>query len=83
MASPTPKANALRICDRLEIHYFWTSKKYHKPMKVKKLIEHLQELDPELNVLIHDVDFDEIYTLIAIRAIEKTVRLQFNGDEPK
>ena len=53
-------------------------------MKVKKVIEYLQTLDPESRVFIHDRDYDEIYTLISILPVEnKTVRFQFDGDEPK
>ncbi|MBD2435839.1 hypothetical protein [Nostoc sp. FACHB-110] len=52
-------------------------------MKLKKLIEQLQKLDPDLNVFIQDVAYDEIYTIINIQPGEKTIRLQFNGDEPK
>ncbi|OCQ98972.1 hypothetical protein BCD64_23320 [Nostoc sp. MBR 210] len=37
LAISSQKAIALRNCDRFEIHYFWTSKKYHKPMQIKTI----------------------------------------------
>lgn len=51
-------------------------------MKVKKVIEYLQKLDPELDVVIQDLDYGGIYTIANIFLVENTVRFQFTEEEP-
>ncbi|BBD60612.1 hypothetical protein NIES2109_34110 [Nostoc sp. HK-01] len=53
-------------------------------MKVKKVIEYLQKLDPELEAVIHDLDYGEIYKIanIILSADKTAVRFQFTEDEP-
>jgi hypothetical protein len=50
-------------------------------MKVGKVIEYLQTLDPELDVFIHDINLDEVYQIANIRPVEGEVRFQFTEDE--
>lgn len=51
-------------------------------MKVKKIIEYLQKLDPEFEAVIQDLDYGGIYTIANIIPIENTVRFQFTEEEP-